>query len=195
MGKLMSSRKRSPRDFARNERGVAAVEFALILPALAVVFMGILEMALRFRAAEETTRYTYQIADLVARDDSLTTADLKELHNASVFMMKPVGQASDIDLDISAIGFQDTTAATPYLLWRRVAGTGVPLTLADANGLGLRTESVLRVGVRYKYNSPLTSMFGGSYVPIVRQAWARPRETRVMQMDGVTSNNGQTLTF
>lgn len=188
-------KSRSLKRFARNERGVAAVEFAIILPALAVIFMGILEMALRFRAAEETTRYCHQIADLVAREEAISTASLTSLYKASVYMMKPVGSPSDIDLDVTAIGFKDDASADPYVLWRRVAGAPVDFTLTDAKGLGVRAESVLRVGVRYKYKSPLTKMFGGDTASIEREAYARPRETRVMNMDGVQSDDGTTKFF
>jgi hypothetical protein len=49
---------------------------------------------------------------------------------------------------------------------------------------------VIRVGVRFRYSSPITSMFGGPNVDIVRTAWARPREARFVTVDGVADDNG-----
>ena len=40
--------------FARDRRGIAAAEFALIAPALIFLIMGVFEMTFRFRASTRT---------------------------------------------------------------------------------------------------------------------------------------------
>ena len=119
-----------------DRRGVAAAEFALIAPALIFLIMGVLEMSFRFRASEEATRYVHQVADIVSRETDLQQADLKELFDASIFMMKPLDTTDDLDLDISSVGFVGTDE-TPTILWRRIAGTEVYFDLADTEGMGI----------------------------------------------------------
>ena len=77
----------SLRRLARDRRGMAAVEFALIAPTLIVLFMGVLEMTFRFRANEEATRYVHQAADLISREAEHTNSSLLEIYGASVYMM------------------------------------------------------------------------------------------------------------
>lgn len=189
----MTMRVRLPR-ILTDIRGIAATEFALIAPALIFLVMGVFEMSFRFRAAEEATRYVHQIADLVSRDPTLTTASLTEMRKASVFMMKPVDMSSQIDLDVSSIGFTGTDA-TPKMLWRRVAGTAVTFNLTESEGMGLTNESVIRVGVRYTYKSVLTDLFGGSTMNVERSAYARPRVERLVSLDGKTDDGGSVQYF
>lgn len=184
----MALRFRLPR-ILTNVRGVAATEFALIAPALIFFTMGVFEMSYRFRAAEEVTRYVHQIADLVSRETGLTTAQLGEMRNASVFLMKPVDTSSQIDLDVTSIGFQGVSA-TPRTLWRRVGGTAVTFDLEEAEGMGLTNESVIRVGVRYVYRSVLSDLFGGGTMTVERSAYARPRIERLVAVDGSTDDGG-----
>lgn len=191
---LMRNRK----SLVSDRRGMAAVEFALIAPALIFLTMGVLEMAFRFRAKEEATRYVHQAADLVAREDSWTTAGLKVVYDSAVYMMKPVETTSVLDLDIASIGWQNTAAKTPYVMWRRVSAAStnqVPLTLATTAGMGAVGETVVRVAVRYRYTSPISSLFGGNTMSIISEAYARPRESRVIKVDGVSDNNGVISTF
>jgi hypothetical protein len=178
----------------RDVRGVAAAEFALIAPALIFLVMGVLEMSFRFRAAEEATRYVHQIADLVSRDASLTTESLEGMRHAATFMMAPVDTSDSIDLDVSSIGFEGVDA-TPAFLWRRVAGTPVVFNVEDAEGMGLEDESVIRVGVRYNYQSTLSDLFGGGFVAIERSAYARPRVERLVALDDETDDGGAVVYF
>jgi Flp pilus assembly protein TadG len=180
---------RFSKTFGRDRRGIAATEFALIAPALIVLVMGVLEMSMRFRAVEEASRYVHQVADLISREDTLTTADLDEIYDASVEMMKPLDTTDNLDLDVSSVVFR-TNAATPAIAWRRVAGTEIPFNASEAAGMGAENETVLRVGIRYRYESVLSGMFGGGTVDIEREAFARPREERVIEIDGLAEDNG-----
>jgi len=178
------------RALARDGRGVAAAEFALIAPALIFLVMGVFEMSFRFRAAEEATRYVHQVADIVSRETALTTAGIEEIYGASVHMMKPLDTLDNLDLDITSVGFEGEDSE-PTILWRRVAGTSVEFGLEEAEGMGLEGESVIRVGVRYNYQSILTDLFGGGFMAIERSAYARPRIDRKVTLDGESDDGGE----
>jgi Flp pilus assembly protein TadG len=175
----------------RDRRGVAAAEFALIAPALIFLIMGVLEMSFRFRATEEATRYVHQVADIVSRETDLEQADLQELFDASVFMMQPLDTTNDLDLDVASVGFEGADAE-PTILWRRVAGTEVSFDISETQGMGIEDESIIRVGVRYNYQSVLTELFGGGSIVIEKSAYARPRIERKVALDGQTDDGGAT---
>ncbi len=175
-----------------DRRGVAAAEFALIAPALLFLIMGVFEMSFRFRASEEATRYVHQVADIISRETELTQGDIQELYDASIFMMKPLDTTDDLDIDVSSVGFEGDDAE-PAILWRRVAGAEVAFSLADTQGMGIEDETVIRVGVRYNYQSVLTELFGGGYMAIEKSAYARPRIERKVALDGETDDGGTTV--
>ena len=175
----------------KDRRGVAAAEFALIAPALIFLIMGVFEMSFRFRASEEATRYVHQVADIISRETELTEGAIEELYEASIFMMKPLDTTEDLDLDVSSVGFEGVDAE-PAILWRRVAGTEVAFSLPDTQGMGIQDETVIRVGVRYNYQSVLTELFGGGSMAIEKSAYARPRIERKVALDGSTDDGGAT---
>jgi Flp pilus assembly protein TadG len=177
------------RRLGRDSRGIAATEFALIAPALIFLIMGVFEMSFRFRATEEATRYVHQIADLVSRETALTTDAIGEMYGASVHMMKPLDAIDNLDLDVASVGFEGTDA-TPTVLWRRVAGHEVAFDPADVEGMGAQDESVIRVGIRYNYQSVLSELFGGGFMAIEKSAYARPRIERKVAIDGSKNDGG-----
>ncbi|HVY88608.1 MAG TPA: TadE/TadG family type IV pilus assembly protein [Hyphomonadaceae bacterium] len=178
----------------RDRRGIAATEFALIAPALIFLVMGVLEMSFRFRANEEATRYSHEVADLVAREDTLTTQGLREIYNASVYMMKPLETTNRLDFDVAQVGFE-TSAATPRLFWRRVVGAPVDFNISDTKDMGGQDEAVIRVGIRYHYESVLSNLFGGKTMTIEKSVYARPRGEREITMDGKADDGGATTYF
>jgi Flp pilus assembly protein TadG len=173
---------------------MAAVEFALIAPTLAMVVMGVFELTLRFRASDEATRYVHEVADLVARQNVMTTSDLKDLYDASIYMMKPIDTTANLDMDVSAIGFPSDKTEDPTLLWRRWSGGQIAPVLKDAAGLGDVNESVILVSINYRYDSPISTLFSGPKLTISRYAYARPRETRMITMDG-SADDGSVKSF
>ncbi|HEX5007463.1 MAG TPA: TadE/TadG family type IV pilus assembly protein [Hyphomonadaceae bacterium] len=189
----MTMKKQAPkRSLLSDRRGIAATEFAMIAPALIFLVMGVLEMSFRFRASEEATRYVHQVADLVSREDELTTVQLGKIYGAAPFMMKPLETTENLDLDIASIGFEDDE---PKYFWRRVAGEPIEFQLERATGMGLEGETVIRVGVRYTYESILSNLFGGKIMTIEREAFARPRVERVVTMDGENEDGGEITYF
>lgn len=179
---------------ASDRRGIAATEFALIAPALIFLVMGVFEMTFRFRAVEEATRYAHQAADLFSREEDLSTAVLEEVYGAAVHMMKPLDNIDDLDIDVASIGFVGEDAL-PAVYWRRVAGTPVAFDLADTEGMGIENETVIRVGVRYTYQSVISNLFGGSIMTVEKAAYARPRMERVIPLDNVENDGGNIAYF
>ena len=187
MGLIMRKPKRFP--FISDRRGVAAAEFALIAPALIFIVMGVLEMSLRFRAGDEATRYVHQVADLIARENALKESELVDLYEAAPHMMMPLETADQLDLDISSVGFVGDEAE-PEVFWRRVAGEPVNFDPSETAGMGLKDETVIRIGIRYHYTSVITELFGGSVLSIEREAFTRPRMQRVVTLEGEPSDGG-----
>lgn len=72
-----------------NEKGVSAVEFALIAPVLVLVYFGCIELSLLMRADRRVTATAASLGDLTARLVTVSDQDMMELYNASAVMMQP----------------------------------------------------------------------------------------------------------
>lgn len=180
--------------FGADRRGIAAVEFAIIAPALIFLVVGVLEMSFRFRAGDEATRYTHQVADLIARDNAIVQTELSSLYGAAPHMMKPLETTANLDIDITSIGFEGDPVQ-PKVYWRRVGGTSVNFDINDAKDMGAKDETVVRVGVRYRYQSAISNLFGGGAMTIEREAYARPRMDRIITIDGQSKDDGAVKYF
>jgi Flp pilus assembly protein TadG len=166
------------------QRGSAIVEFALIAPIMITMAFGTFELHSLMRASETVSRACLQTADLVARERVTTTARLNDIRavTAKSLGLTPA-QANRLTIEIASIAFNDATGA-PELRWRNSNGVALPLNVALAAGLGNKSESVVLVTVRYTYVSPMSMILPQSQV-FNEAAYARPRMTRVISLNGV----------
>lgn len=169
--------------FSSNTRGVAALEFALIAPFLAVLIYGLIEMTLRFRAVDEFQRYLQQAGDYLSREAELASSDIDNIFNAAPQMIRSGPTLGTLHIDVASIGY--TSAGAPELLWRRHRGDAPPaLDLTQAAELGAPGESVLRVSARYTYVTPISQLIGAGTMRLDEAVYYRPRVTRLIAIDG-----------
>ena len=72
-----------------NEKGVSAVEFALIAPVMVLIYFGCIELSLLMRADRRVTSTASSLGDLTARLVTVTDADMQDLYNAATALMEP----------------------------------------------------------------------------------------------------------
>jgi Flp pilus assembly pilin Flp len=77
--------------FVRDEDGMAAIEFALILPVMLVLFVGMVELTLRLSESRRTTLLSGMIGDLVAQSESgqISDSELDDYYAAARYVLLP----------------------------------------------------------------------------------------------------------
>lgn len=172
-----------------DRRGVAALEFALIAPFLAVLVYGLIEMTLRFRAIDEFQRYLQQAGDYLSREGELSSSDIDDIFNAAPQMIRSGPVSGTLHMDVASIGY--TNSGAPEVLWRRHRGDAPPaLDPQVAANLGAPGESVLRVSARYTYTTPISQMIGAGRLRLDKAVFYRPRVTRLIAIDGEIHDEG-----
>lgn len=72
-----------------DERGIAAVEFALILPVMLVLFLGLSELQPGISIKRKVGVVARTLADLSGRAATLSSAELKTIFGAATAIMRP----------------------------------------------------------------------------------------------------------
>lgn len=112
--------------------GVAAVEFALAMPILAMLLLGGLEISRYVLLNQKLSRLAINIGDLVTRAESLTEGDMLQVFQATQFIIRPFDFTVDGNIIVTSVGRAGTQPAT--VNWQR-SGPGAGGTAASTIGL------------------------------------------------------------
>lgn len=164
----------------RCRRGIAATEFALILPVMILVLAGTVELGNALLLDRKVTRAAHSAADLVAQARSVTTGDLNNVFDAVQQILLPFPATMQITLTSV---FRDPATNATRVAWSQTRnGTaysqGASYALPQTNML-LSGESVIVSEITYAY-SPLFSDLILDNITLKDQAYLKPR--RVAQV-------------
>ena len=118
--------------FHRNERGVAAVEFALIMPVLLLLYFGSMEASVLFTADKRVNTISATVGDLVAQWDPSTgtidAATLTTYFTAATGIMTPYS-TTGLKQVVSLV-FVNSAGVT-NVLWSKASGGGTVRTVGQ----------------------------------------------------------------
>lgn len=133
--------------FARSKDGVGAVEFALIVPILLIIYLMSFEITVAISITRKTTHASSDIADLVTQKTTVDKAFLSTMTNVAKATIAPYSSAG-VTLKLSGISVDATSVAKIAWSWQSTGGnpyaTGsvatIPSDLAIANSFVVRSE-------------------------------------------------------
>lgn len=167
------------RNFARAQKGLAAVEFALIAPVMIMMFFGAVELTSAADCNARVSRVASTTADLVAQSTSVSSSDTTNIFNAAFAILYPysstpakivVSSLVDDGKGGATVAWSDATAnATPLAKGTTVT---VPAGLITSGSGG----SVILATISYNYVAPVTYFTGGS-LTFSQTFYAKPRRS------------------
>lgn len=107
----MNPRSLAPFRLARDERGVSAVEFALIAPLLVSLYLGCVEISDGVSAQRKVTLIASTLSNITAQSKSLSTSDLSNILDASTAIIYPYS-SSTLKMTVSCIAIDANKNAT-----------------------------------------------------------------------------------
>lgn len=145
--------------FGLDDRGVAAVEFALIAPILIALYIGLAEFCQAYMAQKRTGHLTSQIADIVSRTDVVTRDDLADIFAIGAVLIEPFPSES-LDLRVTSITRgMDGVARVDWSRGEGMVALAGPVTVP--NGLLANGESIIMSESGYDYDSPINVKLPG----------------------------------
>ena len=152
--------------FPAANAGVAAVEFALVLPVMVALLLGMSEITQAVSIDRKLTLVSRSLADLSSRDKELTNAMLTDVFSAASVIMQPV-DSSRLRMVISSMEVTKTgTNYTGKALWSCGRGSGAqtrPSTTTYTDvpvGFRNATDTTKSYYMQIDVTLPYTPMFG-----------------------------------
>lgn len=157
----------------RHDGGIAATEFALILPILLLVLMGTIELTNALAAKRKLLNATQSAADLIGQSTDVTSSDLDTIYLAARLTMSPV-VTTNMTIGVASVRFDDTTGA-PTLDWIDDYNNGtVTDPLVKAVGHGEAGASIIIVSTTNIYTPLIELIIPTSFV-MRETTYVRPR--------------------
>ena len=141
--------------FLRDRRGVAAIEFAFIVPVLLIMYFITMEASQAIETSKKVSRIGSMVADLITQQQTVVKADLDAIMKIGTSTLQPYNRSSP-SIIITAIQITDEASPKVQVAWsRKLVGTTysadaavnsittVPTTLKIRNTFLIRVESNL----------------------------------------------------
>ena len=174
--------KKTLSKWIEEEDAIAAVEAALIFPMMLILFLGVFDLGNAILANQKTIRASQIVADLITRENIVTTADIDGAIEAGRLAFEPIDSTS-YGVDIVSIRFDEN--ADSEIVWRETFNmSSLPDALTAVAALETANEGVVMVSVNYTYN-PVFAGFAVGQIIMGEVAFSRGRRTSVVLRDGI----------
>jgi Flp pilus assembly protein TadG len=163
------------RAFREASQGVAAVEFAIVLPVMVMMYLGMTELTFGINTDRKITLLARTLADLTGRATTVSSSDMDTIFAASTSVMAPYNSAL-AQMVVSSIVVTDTgtkdAGGNPIVqgtvCWSSAKGSGaVALTkgtkVTVPDGFRTANSSYIQADVAMPY----TPVFGTSVLQMV----------------------------
>ena len=159
-----------------DRRGVAAVEFAFILPLLVTLYFGVVETTYALLADRKVASVASTVADLVAQTKTVNQGELDDIFRAASAIMVPF-DGSEVSITVSSVVIDKDGNST--IAWSAVGpGSGsahsTGASYALPAGMIIPNTSLIIAEVSYQYNSFLSYLID-SGIPMSDTFYLRPR--------------------
>lgn len=171
---------------ARDQRGISAVEFALLLPLMITLYLGGVEVTQAVSIDRKLSMTARTVADLVAQGTTISNTEMTNILNAAKAVASPYPQAplkvvvSSIKIDsnkVAKVAWSDATSNAT----KRQAGQTVTLPA----GLDVADTYLIWAEVNYTYTPAIGYVITGPF-GLADQIYMRPRLNDKVCREGVT---------
>jgi Flp pilus assembly protein TadG len=160
--------------FSGDERGLSAVEFALLLPLMVTLYLGTVEISQGIAVDRKVTLTARTVADLVSQVTSINNTDMNNSLNAATAVIAPY-PSDKLKITVTSVTVDANGKAT--VAWSdalngspRAKGSSVTLPSA----LNIPNSSLIWSEAQYAYTPTIGYVLSGT-LTLKDQIYMRPR--------------------
>lgn len=169
--------------FASEMSGVSAVEFALILPLMLIIYAGCGELTMALVIDRKVSRAASTISDLVAQQSSVSATLMTNIFDATTAILEPY----DSSVAKVVVAVVDITSSGQRVSWSKArndtaatSNTTPPTALVVPSTIASVGDEVVVGRVTYVFNSPFASVMqsvtGGTAYNLSHIFYLKPRQ-------------------
>jgi Flp pilus assembly protein TadG len=158
----------------RDQRGVSAVEFAMLLPLMLTLYLGAAEISQGVGIDRKVTLTARTVADLAAQVSTISSSDMANILAASSSVIAPYN-ASQLKVTVSQISIDSNSNAK--ISWScTLNGTahGVGSAVSIPTALKIANTSLIWGEATYSYTPPIGYVVTGT-LNLADQIYMSPR--------------------
>lgn len=179
------------RRFLTERGGVSAVEFALILPLMLLIYAGCSEVTTALMIDRKVSRAASTISDLVAQQTSISTTLMNGIFDATTAIIEPydasVAKVLVVVIDIKSSGQTVAWSKARYDT-AATANVAPPTALKVPSTIGSVGDEVVVGRVTYSFTSPFSSILqsftGSSTYNFSHIFFLKPRQGTTITFTG-----------
>jgi Flp pilus assembly protein TadG len=160
--------------FCRDEGGVSAVEFAVLLPLMLTLYLGTVEISQAVGIDRKVTLTSRTVADLASQSQTLTSSDMSNILNASATVILPY-DSTKLKVTVSEITIDSNS--NPTITWSCTQGGtahGVGSAVAVPSALKVANTSLIWGEASYSYRPTIGYVITGT-LNLSDQIYMAPR--------------------
>jgi Flp pilus assembly protein TadG len=161
-------------NFRRDQRGLAAVEFAMLLPLMLTLYLGGVEVSQAISVDRKVSLTARAVADLVAQGTNINNSEMTNILNAAKAVAAPYPD-SNLKVTVSSIKIDANKKAT--VEWSdafNATARAKNSTVTVPDGLSIANTWIVWAEVSYAYTPTVGYVITGT-MNLTDQIYMRPR--------------------
>lgn len=160
--------------FLTNVEAVAAVEFAMVLPVMVTIYLGMVEVSTGVSADRKVTLLSRSLADLTAQKKTLTSAQVGNIFDAAAAVLSPYA-AADAQMVISSVKVDNEgVAKIAWSCQRNGTAHGANTEIELPDGLAVNNTTLILAEVTYPFTPVIGYVLSGT-IELEEKTYMRPR--------------------
>lgn len=166
---------RSIAGLLRNERGSAAVEFAVIVPIMLTLLFGVVEFSSAIAVDRKVTLVARTLSDLTSQSSCVMQADLDGFLTTGKSILTPYS-TTPLRSTITQVKVDDNL--DPKVVWSKgTAPRGNGSSVSIPSGLRIKNSHLIMAEVEYLYTPVGIGYVMKANVNLKDQTYTRPRQS------------------
>jgi Flp pilus assembly protein TadG len=175
-----------PRRFFADQRGTSAIEFAVLLPLMLVMYFGSIQITDAISADRQVTQVASTVAEITSQYTQVAPTDVSNILSAASAVLSPFSLAN-ATVTLTSVTIDNSGNAT--VAWSScvngTARSGNVTNLIPA-GLLVPNTSVIWGEATYNYKPAIGWVITGT-LQMYDQIFLRPRQSTSVTLNGTTS--------